>query len=112
GGCRAVVTRHHLGAAPGRPPHRGGDRDRRHCGDDGHEEQRHDDEHDRGHFPPLAPQRTMATMTTASTAATAAAILTGLHGRCPWTSPVMPLIITWNGLSWNTTVRSQIGSSR
>ena len=38
------------------------------------------------------------TMIKAMTAA--AMILTLLHGRAPWTSPVTPLMYTWNGFSW------------
>ena len=41
----------------------------------------------------------MATIAmTMSASTTATAIFTLLHGRSPWTSPVTPLMNTWNGL--------------
>lgn len=45
----------------------------------------------------LPANSTMSTISRISPAATATPIFTLLHGRCPWTSPVTPLMNTWNG---------------
>ena len=76
-----------------------GDRNRSYRRHDYQTEQSHENErHGQVPLEDLDAEYSTNTMMITMTAATmAAAILTLLHGRWPWTSPVTPLMNTWNG---------------